>query len=224
MEASTVNKIGLYMALQASQSPAYLVTQGVPHVLCLPPKRRRRGGGGLLASNNDDDDDDDDEGWQCLVDPFLSAEERLNSIDPEASDQGDPDMDDEVTDNCDDLPEEMIEFLTVVFKKPMKQDRRRKLVTKYPRPSTSQTTPPSIDKSMLALTQKRKNIVSHDRFLGKLQRFASDAVGPLMYLLKELQSGRGVTKDRAIPALQAALCFIGNAFATLSVERRHTSA
>ena len=63
-------------------------------------------------------------------------------------------------------------------------------------------------------------MVSHDRFLSKLQRFASDAIGPLSYLLGELEAGRDVPKDRAITAIQAAVCFMGNTFAALSVEWR----
>lgn len=127
-----------------------------------------------------------------------------------------------MTDSLEDLPEELVEFLSVAFKKPMSADRRRKLVTKYPRPSLVQTTPPLVDKSMLALIQKCKNIISHDRFLAKLQRFASDAIGPILYLLKELQSGKGVSLDKAVSALQTLLCFTGNAFAALSVERRRS--
>ena len=52
------------------------------------------------------------------------------------------------------------------------------------------------------LIQKKKSIVSHDSFLSKLQCFASDAVGLLIYLLGELQVGRDVPKERAISALQ----------------------
>ena len=160
-------------------------------------------GRGLPASRsalNMDEQEEDDDSWRCLVDPFLSQEER-NSLDPENSQQGDPDMEAETTDSPEDLPEDLVEFLSVSFKKPMSADRRRKLVTKYPRPSLVQTTPPLVDKSMLALIQKHKNIISHNRFLAKLQRFASDAIGPIIYLLKELQSGKGVSQDKAVSAL-----------------------
>ena len=116
----------------------------------------------------------------------------------------------------------MVEFLSVAFKKPMSANRR-KLVTKYLQPSMIQTTPPSVGKSMLALIQKRKNITAHDRFLVKLQRFALDAMGPLIFLLKDLQSEKAIAKDKAVTALQTALCFTGNAFATLSVERDEVS-
>ena len=71
---------------------------------------------------------------------------------------------------------------------------------------------------MLVLIQKHKSIISHDRFLAKLQHFASDAMGPLIFLLKDLQSGKAVANDKAVTALQTALCCTGNAFAILSVE------
>lgn len=189
---------------------------------CAPRTSCSQETGGLLASETNSlvDDQEVEDSWQCLVDPFLSPEER-NSLDPDNSEQGDQDGDD-VTDSGEDLPEELTEFLSVAFKKPVSADRRRKLVTKYPRPTMAQTTPPSIDKSMLSLIQKRKSIIAHDRFLSKLQRFASDSIGPLIYLLRELQSGKGVPKEKAVQAIQTALCFTGNTFATLSIERRRS--
>ena len=44
----------------------------------------------------------------------------------------------------------------------------------------------------------------------------------LFSFLKDLQSGKAVAKDKAVTALQTALCFTGNAFATLLVERRRS--
>ena len=64
-------------------------------------------GGGLLASGstlNTEEQEEDDDSWRCLVDPFLSQEER-SSLDPENSEQGDPDMEAEMTDSLEDLPE-----------------------------------------------------------------------------------------------------------------------
>ena len=45
-------------------------------------------------------------------------------------------------------------------------------------------------------------------------------MGPLIVLLKDSQSGKAVANNKAVSALHMALYFIGNAFATLSVERR----
>ena len=70
------------------------------------------------------------------------------------------------------------------------------------------------------LVQRKKSIVSHDRFLTKLRLFSSDAVGLLNYLLGELQAGRAVPNQRTVSALRAAICLLGNAFAALLVERR----
>lgn len=50
--------------------------------------------------------------------------------------------------------------------------------------------------------RKWKNIIAHDRFLVKLQCFASDAMGPLVVLLRDLQAGKAVVKDKAVTALQ----------------------
>ena len=61
--------------------------------------------------------------------------------------------------------------------------------------------------------------MSHDRFLAKLQCFASDALGPLTYLLSELQAGKDVHKDVAISALLQAAIYLSG-IAILSVEHR----
>ena len=46
-----------------------------------------------------------------------------------------------------------------------------------------------------------------------------DVMGPL---IKDLQAGKAAVKDKAVTALQTALCFTGNAFTTLSVEKRRS--
>ena len=43
----------------------------------------------------------------------------------------------EVTDRSEELPDELTELLSVAFKMPISADRRRKLVTKYPRQTMS---------------------------------------------------------------------------------------
>lgn len=54
-----------------------------------------------------------------------------------------------------------------------------------------------------------KKVLSHDRFLVKLQmqRYASDAVGPLSFLLGEFQAGKSVQPEKAIQAIQTSLCW-----------------
>ena len=96
---------------------------------------------------------------------------------------------------------------------------RRRLLERYPRLTASGTAPQNLDKVICTLVQKRKNILSHDRFLAKLQCFASDALGPLTYLLSELQAGKDVHKDVAISALLQAAIYLSG-IAILSVEHR----
>ncbi|MCG8625588.1 MAG: hypothetical protein MJE68_26760, partial [Proteobacteria bacterium] len=79
------------------------------------------------------------------------------------------------------------------------------------RSSTSHTNPPTINKPIYtliqsSLSQSKKKILSHDQFLVKLQRYASDAAGPLSFLLSELQADRPVQADKALQAMQSALC------------------
>ena len=102
----------------------------------------------------------------------------------------------------------------------MSSERRKQIVDKFPQPPLPDASPPSLDKAVTTLVQKRKNILSHDSFLMRLQCFASDAVGPITFLLGELMQGRDIPKDKAIATLQAALCCIDNSSAHLSVERR----
>ena len=47
-------------------------------------------------------------------------------------------------------------------------------------------------------------------------------MGPLIFLLKDLQAGKAVAKDKVVTALQTDVSHAGNAFATLLVERRRS--
>ena len=175
--------------------------------------------GGLLASSSRSfREPTGEEDWEYLVDPNLSMEER-RSLEAESEDNTSDNEGDFQEENAE-LSEELAELLTMALKQPIKPEMRKRLLERYPRLTASGTAPPNLDKAIRTLVQKRKNILSHDRFLAKLQRFASDALGPLTYLLSELQAGKDVHKDVAISALQAAICLSGNAFASLSVERR----
>ena len=61
--------------------------------------------------------------WWTLF-SLLSPEER-NSFDLDTSEQGDQDMygNEDITGSDEDLPEELTEFLSVAFKKPISADR-----------------------------------------------------------------------------------------------------
>ncbi len=120
------------------------------------------------------------------------------------------------------MKESTKEFIQLVFLKTATPQQRKKWLEKFPRPACKSANPPSIDKPMYTLiqssmTQTKKKIMSHDRFLAK--GYASDAAGPLSFLLSELQAGKAIPPEKAI---QAALLGVGNTFAHLSVERRRS--
>ena len=62
--------------------------------------------------------------------------------------------------------------------------------------------------------------MSHDRFLSKLQRYSSDAISPLAFLLDAVQQSKELSQDEVTEALQAAISLIGNAHCSLNTERR----
>ena len=62
-----------------------------------------------------------------------------------------------------------------------------------------------------------KKILSHHRFLVKLQRQMKPGHSPSC---SELQPGRPVQTDKVLQAVQTALCCVENAFAHLSIKRR----
>ena len=107
--------------------------------------------------------------------------------------------------------EETNTFLALAFQKTASMQQCKKWLEKFPRPSTSYTNAPTINKQICSLIQSslsrsKKKILSHDQFLVKLQRYASDAAGPLSFLLSELQADRPVQADKALQAMQSALC------------------
>ena len=121
--------------------------------------------------------------------------------------------------------EETNTFLAQAFQKTASMQQRKKWLEKFPRPSTSHTSAPTINKPIYSLIQSslsrsKTKILSHDRFLVKLQCYSSDVARPLSFLLSELQAGRPIQADKALQAVQTALCCVDNAFAHLSVERR----
>ena len=109
------------------------------------------------------------------------------------------------------VSDEAQSFLDLAFKKAATSNQRKKWLENFPRPTSVCANPPTIDKPMYSLIQSspgptKKKILSHDRFLVKLQRYASDAAGPLTFLLSELQAGRPVPANKSLQAIQTALC------------------
>ena len=178
---------------------------------------------GLLASDQSTEptNAEADEDWVSLINPHLMQEEREEF----SSDDGDSEREEEDTDGKSVEGEETQSFLELAFQKTATLQQRKKWLEKFPRPTSSCVSPPTINKPIYSLiqtslSQTKKKVLSHDRFLVKLQPYASDAAGPLTYLLSELQAGKPVPADKALQAVQTALCCVGNTFAHLSVERR----
>ena len=176
---------------------------------------------GLLANSQvTRGEGDSEEDWVSLINPHISQEERDELL----SDDSQSEVDEEDRYQGE-VSDEAQSFLDLAFKKAASNNQRKKWLENFPRPTSLSANPPTIDKPMYSLIQSspgptKKKILSHDRFLVKLQRYASDAAGPLTFLLSELQAGRPVPANKSLHAIQTALCCVGNAFAHLSVERR----
>ena len=175
---------------------------------------------GLLASGqaSETTPSEGDDDWISLVTPHLTQEERDELSSAESDSEAEEPSSEVVS-------EETKSFLELAFRKTASLQQRKKWLEKFPRPTNSCANPPTINKPIYSLIQSsqiqtKKKILSHDRFLVKLQRYASDAAGPLTFLLSELQAGRAVPAEQSIQAIQTALCCVGNAYADLSVERR----
>ena len=64
-----------------------------------------------------------------------------------------------------------------------------------------------------------KSARSFDKYLCKLQRFTTDAMGPITWLWDKMQQG-SVDTDSARSAMQSRLLLMANASAHFNVERR----
>ena len=113
--------------------------------------------------------------------------------------------------------EETIKLLKSVSAKPMKNERRRKVIDKLPIPACDMAHPPKLNDSVACLVPKSAK--SFDKYLSKLQRFTMDGMGPIVWLWNQMQQG-GVEEDCARKALQASLLLLGNASSHFNVERR----
>ena len=100
---------------------------------------------------------------------------------------------------------------------PLKNEKRKKLTSRFPLPSSDAAHPPKLDKAIAAILPK--TAYTYDRFLSKLQQFSMDSLSPLITLLSQVRKGKCTLNDM-IPPLEAAISLIGNAAAHLSVERR----
>ena len=143
--------------------------------------------------------------WQHLVDYNVSDQDRRDLDEPATSTR---------------VAQETSDLITAAFNKPLEASKRSRLMERFPRPATPLTAPPPIDKAMKVLIQKKKSIMSHDRFLSKLQRYTTDAIGPLAFLLDAIHQSRELSQEDIVEALQSAISLVGNAHCALNMERR----
>ena len=80
--------------------------------------------------------------------------------------------------------QDTIDFRSVT-EKPLKNDRRKMIASKFPLPSCDPAHPPKMDDAVACLIPKSGK--TFDRFLSKLQQFTMDAVGPLTVLYEQLE-------------------------------------
>ena len=143
--------------------------------------------------------------WQHLVDYNVSDQDRR-------------DLDELATSTR--VAQETSDLITAAFNKPLEASKRSRIMERFPHPAAPLTAPPSIDKAMKVLIQKKKSIMSHDRFLSKLQRYTTDAIGPLAFLLDAIHQSQELSQEDIVEALQSAISLVGNAHCALNMERR----
>ena len=163
------------------------------------PQHREDNSLGLLANSQvTRGEGDSEEDWVSLINPHISQEERDELLSDDS--QSEVDQEDRYQGEVSD---EAQSFLDLAFKKAASNNQHKKWLENFPRPTSLSANPPTIDKLMYSLIQSspgptKKKILSHDRILVKLQRYASDATGPLTFLLSELQAGRPVPANKSL--------------------------
>ena len=90
--------------------------------------------------------------------------------------------------------EETLGYLKSSASKPLKNDKRRTILGKFPMLAADAAHPPKLDDSVACLVQ------SHDNFLSKLQRFTMDAMTPLTWALNELENNKEVNCSSVLRA------------------------
>lgn len=148
------------------------------------------------------------------VDPFLSDTERnellSGSEDSDEEEEKEPPSKKKFTPS-----EDTKRFLAATSLKPLKNEKRKGMINRFPMPACDSAHPPKLDEAVGALVPKSAK--SYDNYLSRLQRYTMDAMGPLIWLYNERQRGREADIDGAI---QTSLTLLGNAATHLSVERR----
>ena len=100
----------------------------------------------------------------------------------------------------------------------LKNDRRKSVLGKHPIPASNQAHPPKLDEAVAALVPKTSK--SHDNFLSRLQRYTLDAMGPMIWLLDQLDQGKVIDPKPGEGAIKASISLLSNASAHFNLERR----
>lgn len=104
-----------------------------------------------------------------------------------------------------------------VFAKTVPNGTRRRWRQAFGMPACDATKCPKLDATIKA--QVPKACKDADRQLGRLQALVLDAVGPLTHIVEQGQKGT-LTPEVAAEAATQALRFLGNASASISLDRR----
>ena len=99
--------------------------------------------------------------------------------------------------------------------KPLKNERRKTLLGKHPILVIDQAHPPEAEAALVPRAAK-----SHDKFLSRLQRYTLDAMGPMTWLLDQVQQGTSVDPKIGKEAIKTSISLLGNASAHFNLERR----
>ena len=156
------------------------------------------------------------------LNPHVSEGERIELLGGEYSEsenemEEDTDLSEPVLKKRFTPGEETLRFLSSASSKPLKNDRRRKVMDKLPMPACDAAHPPKLNESIAWLIPKSAK--SFDKYLSRLQRFTMDAMGPLTWLCDKMHQG-SVAEESIRNAIHSSISLLGNASAHFNVERR----
>ena len=148
------------------------------------------------------------------IDPFVSGSERRDLLGSSSEDESDEEETPAAKRSF--VPsEDILKFLKSISAKPLKNDKRKLTVNKFPTPSADPVHPPKLDEAVTSLVPKSAK--TQDNFLSRLQRFTLDAAAPLVWGLHERSQGKEVDMEGVV---KCSLALLGNASAHFNVERR----
>jgi len=186
----------------------------VPYPYPPPPTAYHAGSKRPRGQPPTDSDETEEE-----VNPYLSESERRDLLSDSDSSSDSESEDDQPRAKRKFIPrKETMKFLETVVDKPLKNDKRKAVASKFPLPSCDPAHPPKLDESIVCLVPKAAK--SYDRFLSKLQQFTMDAMGPLAFLQEQIDKKAQIDSDTLKSAVKSSLTLLGNAAAHFSVERR----